>query len=74
MKLYLIKREECGYDEARGFVVAAENEAEARKLASIESGDEGKHCWLDEKESECTLISNKTNLKSGVVLRDFHDS
>ena len=74
MKLYLIKREETetSYDEALGFVVAAESYSEARWLAGLEAGDEGPDSWSDEDEATCLLIAKSTHLPAGVVLRDFN--
>ena len=42
MKIYLIRRNDrTGWDESRAFVVKADSEAEARKFAQEDSGDEG---------------------------------
>lgn len=58
----------CHYDEAYTFAVAAADEAEARRLASEQAGDEGAAVWLDSARSSCV----PADLKSPAVLcRDF---
>ena len=43
MKIYLITRNDgTNWDESHAFVVKADSEAEARKFAQEESGDEGR--------------------------------
>jgi hypothetical protein len=58
------------WDCAHGFVVEAETEDEARRLASGGSGDEGAHAWLQSKYSHC--IELLPSDKPGVILRDFN--
>lgn len=68
------------YDKAFGFVVRAETEEEARKLANDDGGDEtgpysqkvyrtGGNPWLDPKYSSCEELT--ADGASGVVIRDF---
>jgi hypothetical protein len=68
------------YDKAFGFVVRAENEEEARKLANEEGGDEtgeiahsvyrtGGNPWLDANFSECVELTEEGD--KGVIIRDF---
>lgn len=68
------------YDKSFGFIVTAESEEEARKLAHDNAGDENRNCflgketsktrspWLDENYSTCCeLIPNEKK----VVMNDF---
>jgi hypothetical protein len=67
------------YDKAFGFVVSAENEDEARRLADSSGGDETRkwdadeskhvHPWLDAQASTCEELAAHS---SGVVMCDFH--
>lgn len=72
MKLYLLTRKQFpGYDEAGGFVVAADTQGEARWIASERAGDELADTWLSEDSSTCKMIATRTSERAGVVLRDF---
>jgi hypothetical protein len=69
MKLYLFSDYwEPWYDKAFGFVVAARDEEQARKLASEQSGGEGADAWLDKKASTCKEVKPS---KAEVIIRDF---
>ena len=68
------------YDKAFGFVVRAENEEEARKLANEKGGDEtgeishsiyrtGGDPWLDANFSECVELTEEGN--KGVIICDY---
>lgn len=62
------------YDKAFGFVVRAENEHQARQLASEKAGEEkdwdtGYNPWIDENASSCVELRSEGN--AGVILRDF---
>ena len=60
------------YNKAFGFVVRAETEEEARKLADGEAGDENRDVcqpWLNAKYSSCVEL--KVKGEPGVVIRDF---
>jgi len=60
------------YDKAFGFVVRAESEEEARRMASEEHGDEGLEAWLSDGSSSCAPL-----LAEGapeVVIVDFRDA
>ena len=59
------------FDEAIGFVVAAETEAEARSLASQDAGDEGQEAWLNPWRSTCECIGEASQADARVVLRSF---
>ncbi len=59
MKLFLVKgiidepgRNVFGYDCSHGFVIRAKDEDEARKLASLEAGDEGAEVWFDKVQDK----------------------
>jgi hypothetical protein len=71
MKLwFLTQAHVTGYDVTRGVVVRAENEVEARILASTVRGDEGTATWLDDAKSICVEL-----LAEGVaevILQDFN--
>ena len=87
MKIYILRPTEISttsdpcdpwdpwYDKAFGFVVNAENEQKARKLADINAGDENRdtrHPWLDEKYTTCIeLIASETE---EVIIIDFHSA
>jgi hypothetical protein len=64
------------YDKAFGFVVRAEDELKARKLASANGGDEnrkkGKRPWLDPKQSACVELTLDGG--PGVVIADCHSA
>jgi hypothetical protein len=55
------------YDCARGFVVRAKNESEARAFAVANCGDEGASAWLE--IAACLPLPQRG--ESGVILRDF---
>lgn len=59
------------YDKSFGFIVRAENEIEARRLANSESGDESENInvWLNEHHSSCTILTDTG--PSEIVMRDF---
>lgn len=59
------------YDKAVGFVVRAETEAAARRLANAQAGDENSHAavWLDRAVSTCVELTPEGD--EGVVLRDY---
>lgn len=57
MKIWLVKRmEPIGYDEYDAKVVAAHDEAGARRLAALWTADEGKATWLDPERSMVTEV------------------
>lgn len=57
------------YDKAFGFVVRAETENEARRMAQEQSGDEGDTAWLSSEFSTCTELT--ADGEAAVVIRDF---
>lgn len=86
MKLWLLLPGNNGiawspwYDKAFGFVVRAETEDEARKLANANGGDEtgpitehvyrtGGDPWLDPSQSTCVELTPEG--EAGVILRDY---
>lgn len=75
MKLWLLERTlgsmlQCSnVDVANAFVIRAESEAKARKIASKYFGDEGANAWLDPEQSACTMLDTSGN--AGVILRDY---
>lgn len=76
MKLYLLKpiKDDSGpwknwYDKAFGFVIFAESEANARKIASEWHGDEGSKPWLDPSLTYCKELT--TCDRECVVLESY---
>lgn len=57
------------WDIARGFVVQARDEDEARYHASENAGGEGGQAWLNRSDSDCELLTGEGNAR--VILRDF---
>ncbi|GAG23345.1 unnamed protein product [marine sediment metagenome] len=69
------------YDKSFGFIVRAETEAEARKHADENAGDENraeflntktantKNPWLDEKYSTCVELNGDG--EAGMIMQDF---
>ena len=54
MKLWLLDLgNKWDYDWVHGFVIRAETEAQARKLAASWAGDEGEAAWLRPENSTC---------------------
>jgi len=68
VKIYLLERKECGYDEYGLKVVIAKNEARAREMANEQVGDEGQ-IWTDASQVTCTIVDTK---KEMVVAAEFH--
>ena len=70
MNLWLLERHDrIGYDEAYGFVIAAPDEAAARRLAAEHCGDEGPVIWAA-PTTECALLV--TTSEVGVVLESLN--
>jgi len=71
MKIFVLNRSrECGYDEYVGFVICAENEENARKLASTMgfSEEEGK-IWLNKNDTNCEEVKCD---KEAIILDSFN--
>ena len=72
MKLYHLYRTDGeGYDEAQAFVVQAKNSKEARLVASMGAGGEGRRIWTDSKNSRCKEL--KPGKTPTIIIRDFHN-
>jgi len=56
MKVFLLERANFSYDEIFRKVIVANNEQRARKIANLETADEGK-IWEDSAEVSCTIIN-----------------
>ena len=71
MKLFLLTRDNYTWDEYDAFVIRAENEEEARKLAAKEgeSSFESIH-WLNKTVSKCEEIKIKGD--KGIILSSFN--
>lgn len=74
MKLFLITRDEPGWDEADGFVIAAPNNKAARALAATDPGDEGAGTWLDGELSKCVCIGETKRPKARIILRSYRSA
>lgn len=57
------------YDIARGFVVRAVDEDQARYLAAENCGDEGAEAWHSRIQSTCEELT--TDGAACVIIRDF---
>ncbi len=59
------------FDKSFGFIVRAETEDEARKIAHENAGDEnqGETPWLDSKYSTCIELTSDG--KAGLIMNDF---
>lgn len=72
MKIFLLDRPECDYDEASGFVIMANSEEEAREIASkIHSWP--KHVaqeWFNKDLVSCEELTG--NGEAGLILESFH--
>ncbi len=70
LNLYRLEREGgIGFDEVKGFVIAAESESQARDIAMSRAADEGPSIW---REIYCEFIGTTTTLSEGVVLGSFN--
>jgi hypothetical protein len=70
--IYVLTRPEpYKYDETRAFVVVAPDAKTAREYAANESGNEGTTPWLDRKRTALRRIGTASNVKAGVVVRDY---
>jgi hypothetical protein len=58
------------YDRMFGFVIRAEGEKAARKLASSKAGDEGPEAWLTPEHSTCVEL--KADGPEEVVMEDYN--
>jgi hypothetical protein len=82
MKLYILRpKTDLGnnnpwkpwYGKTFGFIVRAEDEKRARKLADKEAGEENglmikRHPWLEEKYSTCIELNSKG--KEEIIMQD----
>lgn len=64
------------FDKAFGFVIRAETEAEARKIAQGAGGDETRNykseAWVDPKFSTCTELTAEG--AAGEVIQDYRSA
>jgi len=67
MKIYLLKRRECGWDEYSARVIIAKNEQRAREIANENIGYEGQ-IWADASRVTCKIVEKKIE---GEVLASF---
>ena len=74
MKLYHLESKETNlwspwYDKAFAFVVRAKTVKDARQIASLSCGDEGKKAWLSPYHSTCKEL--KADGPEETIIRDF---
>jgi len=73
LNLYRIERpfSTVGYDQCRGFVIAAQSVPEARLIAARTKGTEHAAVWFD-PSTPCTHIGTaREGIAPGVVLTSF---
>jgi hypothetical protein len=66
---HLVQKLPADYDNVVQFVVRADGEAAARKMASEKAGDEGPVCWTNPSCSTCKRLPRTG--KAGVIVRHF---
>ena len=71
LNIYRFYRKNADYEEVQGFVIAADDEAEARLIAKLHAMCEGKAIW---DTVTCEHIGTTNSLPEGVVLTDFRGS
>ena len=67
MKLWLLERNETGYDQTESCVVCAKTQEKARELADTEFSDESRWTrehrdWLDPEKSTCVEVKLKKEM------------
>src|SRR5689334_248776 len=60
------------YDEVAEWVIVAETEQDARRMASDDPGDEGPGFWLDSRESTAVVVGTAVEDVPRVITRHFH--
>ena len=71
-KLYILKEKEVPLstcDICSGFIICAQSQKKARKLASWNAGDEGAEFWLNANHSSCKEL--KPSKTAEIIMRDF---
>ena len=72
MNLYVLRMEDVGWDQYRGFVVAAEDEAEARRIAQDRAENYDQDFLND---GTCELIGVASGYAtSGIILSDYKNA
>lgn len=64
-----------GYDKCFCFIIRADSETEARKIADQNAGDENKYFknpWQDKNYSTCIELTQGG--KSGIISKELHTS
>lgn len=70
MKIFVLHRlDDIDWDEYIGFVVCAEDEIEARKLA-IERDSCSRSLWLDHARASCIEITHDS--EKGIILESYN--
>jgi hypothetical protein len=75
LNLWKIERNEVGYDENYGHVIAAHEEKDVREIAAKVAADEGEGPWFDPERSKAVLIGKalETNVGyPGIILTSFN--
>ena len=60
------------YDKAFGFVLRAQNISQARRMASMNCGDEGEQAWLNARWSTCEELTSDG--EPGFIMFDIHSA
>ncbi len=68
MKLWLLYRDECDFDEYEKHLIRAKSQKRARQIANNISRDEGK-IWEDKELVKCKQI--KIEGKEEIIISDF---
>ncbi len=69
-RIYLLARYgDISYDETTGFVIAAKDEIQARKMANELAKDEGK-IWVSKRKVSCVEIIKKGDPR--IILQSFN--
>lgn len=72
-KIWLLEREDdIGWDEFRGFVIAANTEGEARDIAALNHADEVPETWQGQLTCTVRCIADNTDEPNGIVLESFN--
>jgi hypothetical protein len=72
MKLWILDRDDCGWDELCSIVIRARDEKSARIVASTYAGDEKEDVWLNSSTSKCKPLT--ITGKPGLILMDFRSA
>ena len=69
MRLYLLERDYCGHDECDSKLIRARTQKQARRIANVEAGDEGK-IWENKERVKCIVVTNEGAV--GEIIASFN--